>query len=388
MNLTRKYWLHQLLQITEPVLRPLSEGKLREQMPIESHPGMNDRADYTYLEAFGRSLAGLAPWLAAQAQDPAEEAERRRVLALAARGLERAVHPDSPDKMNFLDGTCRGNQPIVDAAFLALGLLRAWEPLWTACDADTQANLITAMKATRSEKAPYNNWLLFSAVIEAFLYRAEGNCDTMRVDFAIKEFTQHWYLGDGQYGDGTLYAFNYYNSYVIHPMLMAVLDTLSPLYTDWQAVQAATFQRAARYAQQLENLIAPDGSFPAIGRSITYRMGTFHLLADIALRHLLPQSISPASVRCAMTAVLHRCMDAPGTFDKNHFLTIGLCGHQPGLGEPYISTGSLYLCTSALLPLGLPESDPFWSGADEPWSGVKIWSGEDYPADHLRFPHI
>ena len=89
-----------------------------------------------------------------------------------------------------------------------------------------------------------------------------------------------------------------------------------------------------------------------------------------------------------MTAVLHRCMDAPGTFDKNHFLTIGLCGHQPGLGEPYISTGSLYLCTSALLPLGLPESDPFWSGADEPWSGVKIWSGEDYPADHLRFPHI
>ena len=112
MNLTRKYWLHQLLQITEPVLRPLSEGKLREQMPIESHPGMNDRADYTYLEAFGRSLAGLAPWLAAQAQDPAEEAERRRILALAARGLERAVHPDSPDKMNFLDGTCRGNQPI------------------------------------------------------------------------------------------------------------------------------------------------------------------------------------------------------------------------------------------------------------------------------------
>lgn len=152
--------------------------------------------------------------------------------------------------------------------------------------------------------------------------------------------------------------------------------------------ETATFQRAARYAQQLENLIAPDGSFPAIGRSITYRMGAFHLLADIALRHLLPQSISPASVRCAMTAVLHRCMDAPGTFDKNHFLTIGLCGHQPGLGEPYISTGSLYLCTSALLPLGLPESDPFWSGADEPWSGVKIWSGEDYPADHLRFPHI
>lgn len=58
---------------------------------------------------------------------------------------------------------------------------------------------------------------------------------------------------------------------------------------------------------------------------------------------------------------------------------IGLCGHQPGLGEIYISTGSLYLASTAFLPLGLPESDEFWSAPAEPWSSVKIWSGCDLP---------
>jgi hypothetical protein len=59
-----------------------------------------------------------------------------------------------------------------------------------------------------------------------------------------------------------------------------------------------------------------------------------------------------------------------------------LCGHQPGIGETYISTGSLYLCSVALLPLGLPASDPFWSAPPQPWTAVKAWSGQAFPIDH------
>jgi hypothetical protein len=75
-------------------------------------------------------------------------------------------------------------------------------------------------------------------------------------------------------------------------------------------------------------------------------------------------------------------IEAPGTFDKQGWLTVGFCGHQPSMGENYISTGSLYLCSVALLPLGLPRSDPFWSGPPQPWSSRKIWNGEDTAADH------
>ena len=71
-----------------------------------------------------------------------------------------------------------------------------------------------------------------------------------------------------------------------------------------------------------------------------------------------------------------------GNASFDGFLTIGVCGDQPSLGEDYISTGSLYLCSGAFLPLGLPASDPFWSDPDEPWTQKKIWDGADFPADH------
>ena len=112
-----------------------------------------------------------------------------------------------------------------------------------------------------------------------------------------------------------------------------------------------------------ERLIAPDGSFPAIGRSLAYRFGAFQLLAQMALRRALPEGVSPAQVRGALTAVIRRTIAAPGTFDADGWLQIGFCGHQPGVGESYISTGSLYLCAVGLLPLGLPPADEFWSAA-------------------------
>ena len=137
-----------------------------------------------------------------------------------------------------------------------------------------------------------------------------------------------------------------------------------------------------RYAAVQERLIAPDGSFPAIGRSLAYRFGAFQLLAQMALRRALPEGVSPAQVRGALTAVIRRTIAAPGTFDADGWLRIGFCGHQPGVGESYISTGSLYLCAVGLLPLGLPPADEFWSAAPQPWTSVRAWSGEAFPIDH------
>jgi hypothetical protein len=92
--------------------------------------------------------------------------------------------------------------------------------------------------------------------------------------------------------------------------------------------------------------------------------------------------VSPAQARGALTAVIRKTLEAPGTFDAEGWLRIGFCGHQPGVGETYISTGSLYLCSVALLPLGLDGSDPFWAGPPEPWTSVRAWSGQPFPIDH------
>jgi hypothetical protein len=75
-------------------------------------------------------------------------------------------------------------------------------------------------------------------------------------------------------------------------------------------------------------------------------------------------------------------VEAPGTFDANGWLRVGFCGHQPAVAEGYISTGSLYLCSAALLPLGLRSTDPFWANPVKPWTAQKMWGGQDVPPDH------
>src|SRR4051812_2195456 len=96
----------------------------------------------------------------------------------------------------------------------------------------------------------------------------------------------------------------------------------------------------------------------------------------------LPKEISPQQVRCALYAVIKKQVEADGTFDNNGWLQIGFYGHQPGIGETYISTGSLYLCSTAFLVLGLPASDPFWSSPGADWTQKRIWKGGAAVTDH------
>src|SRR5262249_46995756 len=162
-------------------------------------------------------------------------------------------------------------------------------------------------------------WLLFSATVEACLKRLGANWDRMRVDYALRQH-DHWYKGDGLYGDGPDFHCDYYNSFVIHPMLLDVLDACQDEMPAWKDLASREAQRARRYAAFQERLSAPDGSFPPVGRSIAYRFGAFHLLAQIALRRALPDEVSPAQVRGALTAVIRRSIETPGTFDAAGWL--------------------------------------------------------------------
>ncbi|MEP6918858.1 MAG: DUF2264 domain-containing protein [Acidobacteriota bacterium] len=365
-----------LRRIADPVLRNLANGTLRARMPVEQAAGA-DRRGVTHLEALGRLLAGMAPWIELPAGDSAEGRLRAEYADLARRAIARAVDPASPDFLNFT----RERQPLVDAAFLAQAVLRAPRAIAGALDPVARANLIRALESTRAIAPPFNNWLLFSATVEAALAKLGASWDRMRVDYALRQHDQ-WYKGDGLYGDGPAFHWDYYNSFVIHPMLLDVLDACRDEMPAWKELSTRVEERARRYGAILERLIAPDGSFPAIGRSLAYRCGAFQLLARQALHHGLADGVSPAQVRGALAAVIRRTLEAPGTFDADGWLRIGFCGHQPGVGEAYISTGSLYLCAVGFLALGLEPSDEFWSAPPQPWTSVRAWSGQPFPIDH------
>jgi hypothetical protein len=379
----RSFWLALLEQVSEPVLHALNERRLRATMPVEAAPGLAaERAVGSPLEALGRLLAGLAPWLELEpsAQESTyETALRKRYRGWALAGIASAVDTASPDYMRFGASA----QTVVDASFLALALLRAPRQLMQPLDAATRQRLVQAFTTERILLPGYNNWLLFAAINEAALKMLGADWDRVRVDYALRKHME-WYVGDGTYGDGPHYHADYYDSFVIHPFLLQLIETLGDAEPAWKNMRPEIHARAQRYAAIQERVISPQGEYPIVGRSITYRCGAFHLLADCSLRKMLPQEVLPQQVRCALTAVQRRTLAAAGTFSASGWLQIGLAGHQPSLGETYISTGSLYLASAAWLPLGLPPADPFWSAPAAPWTQQKAWFGVDIPVDHAH----
>lgn len=374
----RKYWVDTLADIAGPVLKTMAEGKLKATMPVE---GVGDerfaRTHFSHLEAIARTLVGIAPWLESSPSDEAENMLRLEYATLARKAVDAATDPESPDYVNF----SFSYQPIVDAAFLSHAVLRAPQELWHKLDDRVKANLVAGLKATRSRKPHFNNWLLFSAMIETALAFMGEDWDRMRVDYALRQHEQ-WYMGDGVYADGPEFHWDYYNSFVIQPMLVDIIHAVSHEYPEWESLQPAILKRARRYGEVLERFIAPDGTFPPIGRSLAYRFGTFQHLSQMALQHTLGEGIYPSQVRCALTAIIRRTMEVPNNFDESGWLRIGFCGNQPQVGEMYISTGSLYLCSTVFVALGLPAEDEFWSDEPREWTSKKMWSGQAAVLDH------
>ena len=372
----RRQWVAWAGRIATPVLEAGATGQLRQKLPVA--PGTEARAPFATLEAVSRLLSGLAPWLESDCAVPAEEAAlRARLRALAVQTVTAMVDSSSPDKVDFHAGP----QILVDSAFLAEAFLRAPHQLWGALPPATKERWLAELHTTRDYKPGPSNWLLFAATIEAFFAQQGTDWDSMRVDYALRQH-EAWYKGDGFYGDGAEFHFDYYNSIVMHPMLLDILAAVGTKQ-DWaqQKFPERMLARAQRHAAAQERLISPEGTLPPVGRSLAYRCGVMHGLAQLAWLGKLPSPLVPAQVRGGMTAVMHRLLDAPGTFDDHGWLRIGFVGAQPAIGENYISTGSLYLCAAAFLPLGLPTDDSFWSGPATPWTSRRVYDGENVPRD-------
>ena len=375
----RRQWVETMTKIAAPVLENLAAGTLKKNMPFESLSVEPLRKEVSYLEAVGRTICGIAPWLELGPDETEEGRLRAHYIDLVVKGLKNGVNPQSPDHLMFDN---RHAQPLVDAAFLAEGILRAPTQIWGRLDKKTRERLVNEWKTSRGIKPYESNWLLFASIIEAALLEFTGECDMERMMYGVNRFRNDWYKGDGWYGDGADFHLDYYNSLVIHPMLTETLQVLEKHHLAGADFLPAQLERHSRQAAQLERMISPEGTYPVTGRSITYRFGSLHALADAALMHILPANVSPAQVRCALTAVIQRQLALPHTFDDNGWLRIGYTSRQIHMAEEYINTGSIYLCTAAFLPLGLPADDPFWAAPPRDWTTKRAWNGQDVGTDH------
>ncbi|MBO5538373.1 MAG: DUF2264 domain-containing protein [Prevotella sp.] len=381
----REYWCQQAYKMAQPVLENMAKGELQKNMQLEVSPNWDGRnKKVAYMETFGRLMAGIAPWLSLPDDDTPEGVQRKQLREWALAAYKNAVDPESPDYLAW-----RGHgQALVDAAYVAESLIRGYDALWMPLDEVTKQRYLEEFKQLRRVEPPYTNWFLFSSTIESFIAKAFGTkeYDDFRVMMPIRK-TEEWYVGDGWYADGPVFAFDYYTSYVFHAMYLETLQNMidakqNGTRLDYKKYYDRELKRAQKFSIVLERFISPEGTFPVIGRSTPYRLAALQPLALLAWYQKLPSDLSNGQVRAALTKTMHRMFDQQNNYNEGGFLTIGFCGSQPGTADWYTNNGSLYMTSLSFMPLGLPADHDFWTCEPQPWTQVKAWGGQPFPKDH------
>src|SRR4051812_34926252 len=125
----REFWLEHLDRIGRPVLTNLANDSLKINMRVQLSKRIDNpvtRKNAAYLEAFARLLSGIAPWLNLEGGSATEQSLRNTYRQMTLKCIANAVNPTAKDYMEWQTG----GQPLVDASFMALGLLRCpwlWE---------------------------------------------------------------------------------------------------------------------------------------------------------------------------------------------------------------------------------------------------------------------
>ncbi len=380
----REFWVDSLQKIALPILQNTANNTLKKNFKLGNL--YSKICSTGYLEGVARTLYGIAPFLALDNRVIVSEKEKTihtELVLLAQKTVANIVDSSSADfcKFEFYKNSTTTHQSIVDTAFLASAIIIAKNVLFDEQDAKTKNNILLALNMAVKQKPVLNNWLLFTATIETCKLYLFGDCNLKNIQFGMQKFSE-WYVGDGIYSDGENFKMDYYNSFVIHPML----EEVSRIAYDFLPQNLKIFRKNIitnyqRYCCLQERMIAPDGSYPILGRSICYRAGAFNALARATYFGNLPPALPAPQVHRALNQVLTRMMNSPDLIDKDNFLNVGLFGTQKSLAEIYINRGSLYLCTAIFAPLGLSPKNAFWSKPQQPTTWEKAWSGTDLKAD-------
>ena len=359
----------------------MSKGLLIKNMMVEYSLNFGREKKVLFLECFGRLMDGISPWLTLPDDNTKEGKIRKKLRDLAILSYKNAVDPNSPDFLLWYSDSTR--QPLVDAAYLAESFLRA-PSLWNQLDDLTKQRYKECFSKIRRIQPYQNNWILFSGIVECFFILMEEKPNEERM-YEITNQINNWYVGDGWYSDGKYFAMNYYNSFVIHPMFIQMLEIMEANHIKVPINSKIAINRMQKFNIFLERLISPEGTFPAFGRSIVYRLGAFQTLTLSIWKYNLPEPLTNGGVRSALTKVMNNMFSIKENFNEKGFLTLGFAGHQLTVANGYSNNGSTYLTSFLFLTLGLPPNHPFWTDKSQPWTSQNAWSGKPFPIDnHIK----
>jgi hypothetical protein len=335
----KELWTNYLIKIISPPLNDLTFTRIED------------------LECFARIFAGSSPWLSKNT----ESKECTKIM-----GLFRQLCNASLSSLYNL------KQSAVECANICYGLLISKHVLWNMLNTQEQESFIQILLKVRRLITPWHiecNWCLFFCIIDAFLFSVSSYkyFDSIFVYTTIKN-VESWYVGDGFYKDGNRgFTMDYYNSYVIHPLYIEILKVCDP-----EKVSEA-YKRCIRFTEFLERIVFADGSFPPLGRSITYRLGAFHALSYCILNESISELHSYQSLQRLLQKLMLR-MITSSIFDEKGLLHLGFTGLQETLADSYSNWGSMYFITLFFIVLGLPDDHTFWIDSEELFTQELAWA--------------
>ncbi len=382
----RNEWLSILLSIVNPVINGFVNKNIKSIFPIHFsvHLPKNDKrrnqTEIVFIELFCRTLLGISILFQSE-----ESIIKDHLTDLFQNTIFMINHTFS-GYLDFYHFSI-DHQLIVEMANCTLAFIRA-PYLWNSLQPLIKNNILNIMYYSITKFKPHmNNWLLFEALIEIFLYKNQ-KIKALNKTLLNLRVIESYYIGDGWYKDGSIFHMDFYNSYVILPLLITIYNELYIInYQNQNIVYKnlynKTLLKIQRQSEFLERLIGLDGSFPIFGRSAVYRSAVFHALVTNVYISELPNSLSYGQVRTGLNAVIINMFqnEKIKIVDEHGFLTFGFSGFQPEMADEYSNSGSIYFALLIFMPLGLNENHIFWNCSNEDWSQKKLYNGNSINRD-------
>ncbi len=356
---TRAHWEYILARMTYGYARIAEQsGSPARVLFPDDRRGMPDSVDA--IESFARIAAVWGAWL----RNPANPAILKfqdyqiNLEALLHRALLDGT--DSSNPATYWGQIDHMDQRIVESADIAVALWMSRERVFSKMTAAEQIQIISWLAQVDGKGTYTDNWILFTAMVQAIRYHLGFPCPEAELDFRLLQIAE-FYRGDGWYVDGPDAEFELYNAWMFgwHYLLWAWID--GERRPDHSRL---VLERGRSFIDGFLHFFGANGSYPAWGRSVVYR---FAALAPFAVGHFLdiaPQN--PGLLRRVSSGCIRYFFER-GMFDgEGHFLRQGYHGNFPPAGEAYISPGSPYWCSHGLFALTFDRDDPFWTATEAP----------------------
>jgi hypothetical protein len=248
------------------------------------------------------------------------------------------------------------DQRIVEAADIALGLWISRDHLWTTFSSQERQQIVNWLEQVMDKKLYDNNWHLFPIIIHKSLQGlGVGN---KKYDKLIEDlyhnYKQQHYISEGWFDDPPK-GIDYYNAWAIHYTLFW-LDQMDPLFDPiFIRKTHAEFLKFYRY------FFSKNG-FPAMGRSICYRMAAPAPILTGTI--LAPEEISPGFALRALD-LTWRFFVEQNSLQKGT-VTQGYFTPDLSLLDPYSGPGScLWSLRSLIVAFYVDKFVSLWNSTPE-----------------------